>query len=158
MKTFTLLAICFALIFSSCTQDEIIDILDSHKKDIEQYAPEKDKNEREDEKDNDKDQKLYKKIVKRVVFSDDCKYPVSGIVEFYNEKRELVFTIDYGNGVCDMIAIKIVGDKRFKIILNKTNNCKGKDGLSKDYSEVRHDDETKIEGMTVAAAVKISYC
>ena len=45
-----------------------------------------------------------KVVVEELVKKEECKYEVvSGIVQFYYEK-ELVFTIDFGNGECDGLA------------------------------------------------------
>lgn len=149
MKNLALLIMFFGLILSSCTQDELADLLGSTKKDVEQEDPNKDRDDTDD--DTNTDQKLYRKVVEEIVFSDDCKCPVSGIVEYYNEKRELVYTIDYGDGECDRIAYKIVGDKIFKIKLTD-EDCTG--GRNSD----KLDDSKPYKKKVVKELVYISSC
>ena len=51
----------------------------------------------------------YKKvIVEPIVKSRDCDYIVSGIIKYYSLKTgELSATIDFGDGTCDDVAVKI---------------------------------------------------
>lgn len=51
----------------------------------------------------------YKKIIIRpLIKTDDCPYIVSGIIKYYNLKdNSWAATIDFGDGMCDDIAIKI---------------------------------------------------
>ncbi len=55
----------------------------------------------------DGDGKFEKVITKRLVKLDDCRFIVSGTIEYYLNGK-LVATVDYGNGTCDNIATKTV--------------------------------------------------
>lgn len=50
--------------------------------------------------------KFDKKITMPIIKTEDCDYPVEGIVEYYDENGTLVSTIDFGDGTCDDIATK----------------------------------------------------
>lgn len=42
-------------------------------------------------------------VIEEIVKNKDCREVVAGIVEFYNDK-ELVFTVNFGDGTCDGLA------------------------------------------------------
>ena len=42
-------------------------------------------------------------VVEKIVKSNECREFVVGVVEFYHES-ELVFTVDFGSGICDGLA------------------------------------------------------
>ena len=71
------------------------------------------------------DGKYEKIITKPLVRLDDCRFIVEGTVEFYRGD-ELIVTIDFGDGVCDNIATKTVGDETTEFLLKrkKYNNSK----------------------------------
>lgn len=72
----------------------------------------------------------YEKIItKRLVRLDDCRFIVEGTIEFY-KGDELIVTIDFGNGRCDNIATKTIGDEITEFILKRK-----KDNFSK-YTKV----------------------
>lgn len=64
------------------------------------------------------DGKFEKVITKPIVKLDDCKFIVEGTIEFYKDE-ELVFVIDFGDGNCDAIATKTVGDEITEFSLKK---------------------------------------
>lgn len=47
---------------------------------------------------------LNQTIVEEVVTSEDCNYPLSGIVEYSNVEGVVVKTLNYGDGECDSIV------------------------------------------------------
>lgn len=61
----------------------------------------------------------YEKVItKPLVKLDDCKYIVEGTIEF-RKGNEIFGSIDFGNGTCDDIATKTVGDKSTEFSLKK---------------------------------------
>ena len=70
-----------------------------------------------DDKDTDK-AKYTRRIVKELVFLDDCDYIVAGTVAYFLGDK-LAYTIDYGNGECDNIATKTIGDRVIEFELDK---------------------------------------
>lgn len=51
--------------------------------------------------------KLTKVISEELVRSEECEGEiVSGLIEFYNERREWVYSIEFGDGICDGLATK----------------------------------------------------
>ncbi|MDA3842759.1 MAG: hypothetical protein PF588_00130, partial [Candidatus Kapabacteria bacterium] len=69
------------------------------------------------DKDSDK-AKYTRRIVKELVRLDDCDYIVEGTVAYYLGDK-LAYTVDYGDGECDNIATKTIGDKVVKFRLDK---------------------------------------
>ncbi len=55
----------------------------------------------------DGDGRFEKVITSRLVKPDDCRFIVSGTIEYYLN-GDLVAIVDYGNGNCDNIATKTV--------------------------------------------------
>jgi len=62
--------------------------------------------------------KYTRRVVKELVYLDDCDYIVAGTVAYFLGDK-LAYTIDYGDGQCDNIATKTVGDKVVKFRLDK---------------------------------------
>jgi len=61
----------------------------------------------------------YEKIItKPLVRLDDCRFIVEGTVEFY-KGDELIVTIDFGDGTCDNLATKTVGNETTEFILKR---------------------------------------
>lgn len=50
--------------------------------------------------------KYTKVIISPIVKVTGCKYIVQGMVEYYDDKNNLLATIDFGNGTCDEWAVK----------------------------------------------------
>ena len=74
---------------------------------------------------------LKKVITSPLVKLEDCKYIVAGTIEFHKGDN-IVATIDFGDGTCDNVATKIVGDELTEFKLDK----KGKDGMKDYYDKV----------------------
>lgn len=72
-----------------------------------------------------------KVITSPLVKLDDCKYIVAGTIQFLKGDA-IVATIDFGDGVCDNIATKTVGDETTEFLLDK----KGKDDDKYEYTKV----------------------
>lgn len=64
------------------------------------------------------DKDYEKVIVNPLVITDECKYIVSGTIE-YHVDGQLVATIDYGNGNCDDIATKTYDGETIEFSLNR---------------------------------------
>lgn len=61
---------------------------------------------------NDNDDKLIKVISEELIRSETCNGEiVSGLIEFYDQKRNWLFSINFGDGECDGIATKCWIDK-----------------------------------------------
>lgn len=61
----------------------------------------------------------YEKIItKPIIRLDDCRFIVEGTIEFY-KGDELVVTIDFGDGSCDNIATKTIGNETTEFILKR---------------------------------------
>ncbi len=61
----------------------------------------------------------YEKIITNPLLKiDNCDYIVAGTIEYWLD-GELIATIDYGDGACDDIATKIVGDQILEFSLKK---------------------------------------
>ncbi|MFC2130414.1 hypothetical protein ACFLSQ_03165, partial [Bacteroidota bacterium] len=58
-----------------------------------------------------------KNVVKELVYLDDCDYPVAGTIQFIKGDK-IICVIDYGDGECDNIATKTVGDKVYEFELD----------------------------------------
>ena len=50
--------------------------------------------------------KYTEKIVTELVKGENCDEIVSGLIEYYDEKKNWVASVDFGNGECDGIATK----------------------------------------------------
>lgn len=83
---------------------------------------------------------LKKVITSPMVKLEDCKYIVAGTIEFYKGDN-IVATIDFGDGTCDNVATKIVGDELTEFKLDK----KGKDGMKDYYDKVIIEPIVKID-------------
>ncbi len=70
------------------------------------------------ELDGKDDSNFRKVIVEPLVSIEGCDYIVAGVIDFYKEQKWLA-TIDFGDGTCDDIAIKIWEDGRKKFSLSK---------------------------------------
>ncbi len=77
------------------------------------------------------DGELTKIITKRLVKTDDCRYIVSGTIEYY-KNRVLVCTIDFGDGRCDNIATKTVDGNTTRFSLDK----RGKGDKDSDFTKI----------------------
>lgn len=84
------------------------------------------------------DGNFEKVITKPLVKPEDCLYIVEGTIEFH-KGDEVIAIIDFGDGECDNVATKTIGDKIFEFILKKTN------GGDK-YDKVIVEPLVKIEG------------
>lgn len=65
-----------------------------------------------------KESKYKKVIVRPLVKTDDCDYIVAGIIKYYDVKDgSWTATVDFGNGICDDIAVKTTqeGTYTFKV-------------------------------------------
>jgi len=89
----------------------------------------------------DGDGDFEKVITNPLVKLDDCKYIVAGTIEFIKD-GQVVAIIDFGDGTCDDIATKTVGDEVTEFSLNK----KDKDGKDFKYIKVIVEPLVKIEG------------
>lgn len=127
---FSLFAISMAILFTSCSKET-----KSSKED--DYFKSTAANE-EAEMILKSDGKLIKMIIKPLVKPEDCLYIVEGTIEFYDGDK-IVAIIDFGDGECDNIATKTIGDKIFEFTLKKTN------GGDK-YDKVIVEPLVKIEG------------
>lgn len=67
---------------------------------------------------NDDDFTYRKIIVEPLVSIEGCDYIVSGIIDFYKDGAWIA-TIDFGDGMCDDIAIKIWDGGRKEFSLSK---------------------------------------
>ncbi len=68
----------------------------------------------------------YEKIItKPLVRLDDCRFIVEGTVEFY-KGDVLIVTIDFGDGSCDNLATKTVGDETTEFILKRKEDNSSK--------------------------------
>lgn len=70
---------------------------------------------------------FQKVITKPLVKRDDCKYVVEGTIQFLKGDK-IVAIIDFGDGSCDNLATKTIGDKVIVFTLDKKGNA------GKDYS------------------------
>ena len=109
-KVFLFIAASTAFIFTSCKKDktdsDLLKLADQ-KADIVVKG----------------DGKLVKVITKDLVKRDDCDFIVAGTIE-YRMGDKVVAIVDYGNGECDNLATKTVGDKIYTFKLDG----KDKDG------------------------------
>jgi hypothetical protein len=94
------------------------------------------------------DGKFEKVITKRLVKPDDCRYIVSGTIEYYLDD-ELVAIIDYGNGTCDNIATKTVRGTTIRFELDA--------GDDKNYRKVIAEPLVRIEGCDYIVAGIIDF-
>ena len=83
------------------------------------------------------DGSFEKVITKPLVKIDDCKFIVEGTIEF-RKGDQVVAIIDFGDGQCDDIATKTVGDNIFEFSLKKY-------GLMGKYEKVIVEPIVKIE-------------
>lgn len=141
MKTKNILSIitlALVLLFSACQKDKETKDIELGLKDVEsdlfirgdgQYA---------------------KVIINPLVKLDDCKYIVAGTIEFH-KGDQIIATIDFGDGSCDNIATKIVGDQIFTINLDRLGD--GKD----DYTKVIVEPLVKIDDCDYIVAGIIKF-
>lgn len=74
----------------------------------------------------DSDENEYeRKIVKRLVLKGNCRFIVSGAVEYY-KNSQLFATIDYGNGECDNKATITTANGTFEFIIGRRLAWKNK--------------------------------
>ena len=59
---------------------------------------------------------ITRTVVEEIVKSEDCEYPVSGIIEFY-ANDVLIATVDFGNGECDNIATQTINGESLEFEL-----------------------------------------
>jgi len=104
-----------------------------------------------DKTDDDKYEKI---VVEPIVKSDDCDYIIAGLIEIY-KNGELIYSIDFGDGECDNIAIVTRGDKVFEIDLDKKRYNKG--GRKRGEDKKDHDREDFVE-VIVEPLEKIDGC
>ncbi len=64
---------------------------------------------------------LEKVVVKRLVKPDDCRFIVSGTIE-YRLDGVVVAIVDYGNGACDNVATKTVRGTTTRFLLEPEGN------------------------------------
>ncbi|PLX04187.1 MAG: hypothetical protein C0594_09365 [Marinilabiliales bacterium] len=98
-----------------------------------------------------------KVIVNPLIKGESCKFIVSGTIE-YRINGEVVATVDYGNGECDNIATKTIGDQTIVFELNKKSDKSAKEkkkwfGWSKYKKEA-----VEYEKVIVNPLVKIDDC
>jgi len=98
LKVFIFFFISLIFIVTSCNKE----------KDSSDYDMDKSVNELKEDIALDGDGRFEKVITKRLIKPDDCRFIVSGTIE-YLLNGELVAIIDYGDGTCDNIATKTVG-------------------------------------------------
>jgi len=67
------------------------------------------------------DGRFEKVVVKRLVKPDDCRFIVSGTIE-YRLNGEVVAIVDYGNGACDNVATKTVRGTTTRFLLEPEGN------------------------------------
>ena len=67
------------------------------------------------------DGRFIRRIVLPLVRTDDCgREPVAGIIKFFKcRTHEWVATIDFGEGQCDDLALKITADGVTEIIISE---------------------------------------
>ncbi len=88
------------------------------------------------------DGKYEKTITSPLIKSDDCKYIVAGTITFHIGDK-VAAIIDFGDGTCDNIATKTIGDKIIKFNLDKIG--KGDKG-------------SKVKKVVIEPLVKIDNC
>lgn len=79
-----------------------------------------------------------KVITKEIVKTDDCKYIVSGTIEF-RKNGEAIAVVDFGDGECDNIATKTVDGQTTEFKLERKNKYLK-------YTKVVAEPIIKIEG------------
>jgi len=79
------------------------------------------------EKSND----LNKTIVEELVISDDCDYPLSGVVEYSDANGTVVKSVDYGNGVCDSLINVTEDGNTTQVDLTQKSEMDGEERPSK---------------------------
>ena len=90
-------------------------------KDSADYDIDKSVNELKEDIALDGDGRFEKVITSRLVKHDDCRFIVSGTIEYYLNS-ELVAVVDYGNGTCDNIATKTVRGNTIRFELDGKDN------------------------------------
>jgi hypothetical protein len=98
-----------------------------------------------------------KVVVNPIVKGEDCKFPVSGTIE-YRLDGVTIATVDFGDGTCDNIATKTVDGETYEFELNR----KGKGGKAKYQLRKRFKkgDECRFEyeKVVVSPLVKTEDC
>ena len=98
----------------------------------------------------------YEKVITEPLFkTDDCKFIVSGTIE-YRLNGELIAVIDYGNGECDDIATKTVDGFTSDISLDKSD-WKEKGEQKTNYDKIITVPLVKIEGCNYVVEGTIQY-
>ncbi|PLW93812.1 MAG: hypothetical protein C0591_13890 [Marinilabiliales bacterium] len=134
--TFVLLGLL--LMITSCNKE----------KDNSDYDLDKSVNELKEDIAIEGDGKFEKVITKRLVKPDDCRYIVSGTIEYYLDD-ELVAIIDFGDRTCDNIATKTVRGTTIRFELDA--------GDDKNYRKVIAEPLVRIEGCDYIVAGIIDF-
>jgi hypothetical protein len=126
-RLFTLLLISLLVILSSCNKQK-----DSEKYELDEYVY--------DLKEDfvlGGEGKFEKVITKPLVKPDNCRFIVSGTIEYMLD-GEVVAIIDYGDGTCDIIVTKTVNDSTTRFELDSK--------VDYEYRKVIAEPLVKIEG------------
>ena len=129
MITIMLVVINLAFIFTSCTkQKPSIKDEDIFKSAVFEEATFEIKG----------DGDFKKVITKPLVKLDDCKFIVEGTIEFHKDEA-VIAVIEFGDGSCDDIATKTIGDVTTEFKLKKLGN-------KEKYYKIIAEPIVKIEG------------
>ncbi|KAA3600095.1 MAG: hypothetical protein DWQ06_09865 [Calditrichaeota bacterium] len=101
---------------------------------------------------DDRDSKFEKVIIEPIVTTDDCDYPVSGLINFY-QNGVLEFSINFGDGTCDNLAEIIGSDGEYKII--DLDEWRRKHRKSNKYEKDKNDNFRRV---VTKELVKIDGC
>lgn len=95
----------------------------------------------------------FRKIItKRLVKLDDCRFIVSGTIEYY-KNGVLAATIDFGDGRCDNIATKTVDGNSIRFKLERFGN----EFKASDYSKIVVEPLVKTEDCDYIVSGIISF-
>lgn len=118
-----MITLCFVMVFTACNKEDLTTTQDLINTDLDERSKEKEKS--TDAKKEKDDEKWEKIEVSPIVKTDDCDYPISGIIE-YVQAGVVVATLDYGDGTCDDLVTITKDGTTEEISLNEKDQKKNK--------------------------------